>query len=54
MTQNLQSKTSLTATDCPAPLRAATGRQAEGEVSIPSQRDLTTLDQYYTVFAEIM
>lgn len=48
MTRNLQSKTSLAATDCPAPLRAAvylrvsTGRQAEGEVSIPSQRDLTT------------
>ena len=48
MTRNLQSRISLTATDCPAPLRAAvylrvsTGRQAEGEVSIPSQRDLTT------------
>ena len=48
MTRNLQSRTSLAATDCPTPLRAAvylrvsTGRQAEGEVSIPSQRDLTT------------
>jgi hypothetical protein len=48
MTRNLQSRTSLAATDSPAPLRAAvylrvsTGRQAEGEVSIPSQRDLTT------------
>ena len=47
MTGNLQSRT-RPATDCPAPLRAAvylrvsTGRQAEGEVSIPSQRDLTT------------
>ena len=48
MTRNVQSRTSLAATDCPTPLRAAvylrvsTGRQAEGEVSIPSQRDLTT------------
>jgi len=48
MVRNLQSRTSLAAADCPVPLRAAvylrvsTGRQAEGEVSIPSQHDLTT------------
>lgn len=48
MNRNLQSRTSLAATDSPAPQRAAvylrvsTGRQVEGEVSIPSQRDLTT------------
>ncbi len=48
MSRNLQPRTSLAAADCSVPLRAAvylrvsTGRQAEGEVSIPSQRDLTT------------
>ena len=47
--------------DCPATLRAAvylrvsTGRQAEGDVSIPSQRDLTTrhcLSNGWTVVGE--
>ena len=48
MTRNLQSGAGLAATACPATLRAAvylrvsTGRQAESDVSIPSQRDLTT------------
>lgn len=48
MARTLKSATALAATDCPAPSRAATylrvstGRGAEGEVSIPSQRDLTT------------
>ena len=48
MTRALKSGASVTPTDLPAPQRAAvylrvsTGRQAEGEVSIPSQRDLTT------------
>ena len=47
MSRNLKSKISLVEADCPKPLRAAvylrvsTGRQAEGEVSIPSQRGLT-------------
>ena len=47
MIRTLKSGSGLAPTDCSAPMRAAvylrvsTGRQAEGEVSIPSQRDLT-------------